>query len=290
MADPVPQQDSATPVQTIPAQTLQQAKAELPQPRITPPWEEEPRLPDPPPTSRVGKAYAGLKQFLSEHEQHVSEKYLLPFRQGLDRMGDDLQYAGESGHTQSGGALTPATRALAEGVGAALKWVPVGKDVRETAAMAVTPPEFGPEGKALSKELKAGERVAEKADLAGIRTREAIPQKSPFRIAAETPEKHAEFHEAVKNTEGADLHDKGLTLDVARQQKPEQAGERAIRSGVFFLPEKKSPYQRYYTAGRMGYGGTQRIEGRTTFENPIIAKGASGGKVPERAYDAINGA
>ena len=204
-------------------------------------------------------------------------------------MGDDLQYAGESGHTQSGGALTPATRALAEGVGAALKWVPVGKDVRETAAMAVTPPEFGPEGKALSKELKAGERAAEKADLAGIRTREATPQKSPFRIAAETPEKHAEFHEAVKNTEGADLHDKGLTLDVARQQKPEQAGERAIRSGVFFLPEKKSPYQRYYTTGRQGYGGSQRIEGRTTFENPIVAKGASGGKVPERAYDAING-
>jgi hypothetical protein len=58
---------------------------------------------------------------------------------------------------------------------------------------------------------------------------------------------------------------------------------------VFFLPEKKSPYQRYYTTGRQGYGGTQRIEGRTTFENPIIAKGASGGKVPERAYDAING-
>ncbi len=80
-----------------------------------------------------------------------------------------------------------------------------------------------------------------------------------------------------------------MTIDVVRHQKPEQAGERAIRTGVFFLPEKKSPYQRYYTTGRQGYGGTQRIEGRTTFENPIIAKGASGGKVPERAYDAING-
>ncbi len=122
-----------------------------------------------------------------------------------------------------------------------------------------------------------------------MRGKNARAPQSPFRIAAETPEKHAEFHEAVKNTEGAELHDKGLTLDVARQQKPEQAGQRAIRTGVFFLPEKKSPYQRYYTTGRQGYGGSHRIEGRTTFENPIIAKGAAGGKVPERAYDAING-
>jgi len=173
-----------------------------------------------------------------------------------------------------------------------LRAVPIGSNVKETAQALIVPPEF-PEGRGLSRELKAGENLAEKAapDLAGLRTREVspAPQKSPFRIAAETPEKHAEFQEAIKNTEGAELHDKGLTLDVARQQKPEQAGERAIRTGVFFLPEKKSPYQRYYTTGRQGYGGSQRIEGRTTFENPIIAKGASGGKVPERAYDAIKG-
>src|SRR2546430_63074 len=206
---------------------------------------------------------------------------------------DELQQAAESGHTKSGGALTQPTRALVGGAGAALRIVPVGKNLKETIQAAIVPPEF-PEGKALSKEIKAGEQAAEKAapNLEGLRVRKVepqAPQKSPFRIAAETPEKHVEFHEAVKNTEGAELHDKRLTLDVVRQQKPEQAGERAIRTGVFFLPEKKSPYQRYYTTGRQGYGGSQRVEGRTTFENPIIAKGASGGKVPERAYDAING-
>jgi hypothetical protein len=272
--------------------SLQQAKAELPQPKITPPWEDEPEL-KLPPTSKLGQAYEHAKQFLDTHEQHLSEKYLAPFRTGLDRMAEDLEYAGESGHTKSGGTLTGPTRALASGAGAALRMVPVGRDVKETALMSVVPPELGPETKAAFKELKTGERVAEKVapNLEGLRVRkvEPAPQKSPFRIAAETPEKHAEFQAAVKNTEGAELHDKGLTLDVARQQKPEQAGERAIRSGVFFLPEKKSPYQRYYTTGRQGYGGSQRIEGRTTFENPIIAKGASGGKVPERAYDAING-
>jgi len=64
MPDPVPQNaGTATPFQIPPpdaagpdvaglkVRTLQQAKAELPQPRITPPWEEEPRLPDPPPTT-----------------------------------------------------------------------------------------------------------------------------------------------------------------------------------------------------------------------------------------------
>src|SRR6266436_5086981 len=234
-------------------------------------------------------AYGHAKQFLQKHEGKLSEKYLAPFRSGLDNMASDLQRAAETGRTASGGQLNPVTRGLVGAAGAGLRMVPVGKDVRETAAMAVVPPELGPEGKALAREIKAGERVA--PNLEGLRTREIspAPQKSPFRIAAETPEKHAEFRQAVTNTEGAELGDKSLSLDVVRHQKPEQAGERAIRTGVFFLPEKKSPYQRYYTTGRQGYGGSQRIEGRTTFENPIIAKGASGGKVPERVYDAING-
>ena len=304
MADPQAQNaGTATPAQTPPpdsggvdlsgirVRTLQQAKSELPQPKITPPWEEEPEL-NPLPTTKLGQAYEHAKQFLQTHEQHLSEKVLAPFRQGLDNLASDLEAAASSGHTKSGGELNPVTRGLVGATGVALRAVPVGTNLKETAAALIVPPEF-PEGRALSKEIKAGESVAEKAapNLEGLRTREVspAPQKSPFRIAAETPEKHAEFQEAVKNTEGAELHDKGLSLDVVRQQKPDQAGERAIRTGVFFLPEKKSPYQRYYTTGRQGYGGSQRIEGRTTFENPIIAKGASGGKVPERAYDAING-
>ena len=58
---------TATPAQTlspdsggvdlsgIRVRTLQQAKAELPQPKITPPWEEEPEL-KLPPTTKLGQA------------------------------------------------------------------------------------------------------------------------------------------------------------------------------------------------------------------------------------------
>jgi hypothetical protein len=304
---PIPQEQNSASVQTPPPEsatndgidlsglrfrTIQQAQSNLPQPTITPPWEDEPTLPSAP-TSKLGKAYQDGKQLLEKYGQHFSEKVLAPFREGLDRIGDQLQQAGESGHTQSGGRLTDPARALLSGAGTLLKQVPVGRNVKETIQMSLTPPEFGLEGKALSKELKAAQKTESAIDLSGLRTRAVskaeAPQKSPFRIAAETPDKVSDFYSAVQNTEGAELSDSGLTLDVVRHQKPEQAGERAIRTGVFFLPEKKSPYQRYYTTGRQGYGGTQRIEGRTTFENPIIAKGASGGKVPERAYDAING-
>jgi hypothetical protein len=99
-----------------------------------------------------------------------------------------------------------------------------------------------------------------------------------------------EFQEAVTNTPGAKMDGKKLTIDAVRYQKPEQAGEQAVRTGVFYLPEKNSPYSRYYKTGRIGYGGEQKIEGQLTLNNPIVAKGASGGKVPERAYDAVKGA
>src|SRR6266404_6324882 len=140
--------------------TTQQAKSELPQPTITPPWQEEPRL-ESAPTSKLGKAYADGKQLLQKYGQHFSEKVLAPFREGLDRIGDQLQQAGESGHTPAGGALTGPTRALVSGAGTLLKQVPIGRNIKETALMSLTPPEF-PEAKALSRELKAGERAAAK--------------------------------------------------------------------------------------------------------------------------------
>lgn len=118
-----------------------QAKAALPKPELAKPWEDEPTLPSAP-TSGLGQAYAKFKDFLSEHEQHFSDSVLKPFRQGLDNMAEDLQNAGETGHTQSGGKLNDATRALASGTGEMLKMVPVGKDVKETAAMAIVPPEL----------------------------------------------------------------------------------------------------------------------------------------------------
>lgn len=97
----------------------------------------------------------------------------------------------------------------------------------------------------------------------------------------------AEIREAIATTPGAKITGEGLELDVVRYQKPEQAGEEAIRTGVFFMPEAKSPYQRHYTTGKIGYGGRMRTQGRTTYRNPIIVRASSGGRGPKVAFDTI---
>jgi hypothetical protein len=48
---------------------------------------------------------------------------------------------------------------LASGVGTLLKQFPVGRNIKETIQMSLAPPEFGPEGKALSRELNAWDRT-----------------------------------------------------------------------------------------------------------------------------------
>ena len=169
-----PQAPQQTDLSDLRIHTLQQARAELPEVKATPPWEEEPTLPVPS-TTKLGKAYDAAKSWLGEHEQHLSEKYLTPFRQGLDNMAEDLQQAGESGHTKSGGQLTTPARLLVEGTGALLKQVPVGRNVKETVQAMAVPPEL-PEGKALSRELKAGERAA--IDLSDLRTKQLTPNAS----------------------------------------------------------------------------------------------------------------
>lgn len=121
------------------ARTQAQAQAQLPQPKVKNPWEEEPELPAGPATSKLGQAYEHAKGFLSDLETHASENVIAPFRAGLDRMGEELQQAGESGHTATGGQLTGPTRALASGVGTLLKAAPIGNNVKDTALMALTP-------------------------------------------------------------------------------------------------------------------------------------------------------
>jgi hypothetical protein len=100
-----------------------------------------------------------------------------------------------------------------------------------------------------------------------------------------------EFAEAIANTPGAKVLDEGIKVDTVRYQKPEQAGSTAVRGGVFFLPEKKSRFRHDYSENPL-YGGPQRIEGEATYRKPLIVNAPSGGKVPERAYDALyhNGA
>lgn len=94
---------------------------------------------------------------------------------------------------------------------------------------------------------------------------------------------------AISNTPGALMTPNGIEIDIVRYQKQEQHGKRSLRQGVFYLPEKKSPYQKHYTTGKSGYGGGERIEGRTILRNPIIVKGATGGKAVEKTYDYIKG-
>lgn len=100
--------------------------------------------------------------------------------------------------------------------------------------------------------------------------------------------KPEEAHEAITNTPGAKWDGEKLTVQVSRRQKPEQAGDISPRTGVFFLPEKNSRFAKHYT-GKGWYGGTQKVEGQLTFDNPMMVKGATGGAAPAKAYDSIKG-
>lgn len=96
------------------------------------------------------------------------------------------------------------------------------------------------------------------------------------------------FVNAVENTPGAQILPEGLLMRVQRNQAPEQAGEESVRTGVFYLPEG-SAQAKYYSTGKTGYGGKEKISGETLYKNPIFVKGATGGKAPEVAYDQLMG-
>lgn len=99
------------------------------------------------------------------------------------------------------------------------------------------------------------------------------------------------FTKAVQNTPGAQVTQEGLLMRVQRSQKPEQAGEESVRTGVFYLPEG-SASAKYYKQGKSGestYGGSENVAGETLYKNPIFVKGATGGKAPEAAYDQLIG-
>lgn len=96
------------------------------------------------------------------------------------------------------------------------------------------------------------------------------------------------FQEAVANTNGATVTRDGLEIDLIRFQKEEQSGDTAIRTGVFYLPAGSANIK-YYKGGKSGYGGTEKIEGRTLLKRPLFVKGGTGGKAPEAAYDLLLG-
>lgn len=162
--------------------------------------------------SPLERAYGHAKNFLAEHEQHLSESVLKPFRQGLDNLASDLEQAASSGHTKSGGTLTPATRALVGASGAALRAVPVGSNVKETAQALIVPPEF-PEGRGLSAELKATERAA--PNLEGLRVRRVEPNLEGLRVrkAEQVVQKDSVAQHIVKSSPAS----AGITLDSAKK-------------------------------------------------------------------------
>lgn len=97
-----------------------------------------------------------------------------------------------------------------------------------------------------------------------------------------------EFSQAVANTPGASVTADGLLMRVMRNQRPEQGLSESVRGGVFYLPEGAAQ-AKYYTTGKNGYGGSERIKGETLIKNPVFAKGGTGGKAPESAYDSLLG-
>jgi hypothetical protein len=90
------------------------------------------------------------------------------------------------------------------------------------------------------------------------------------------------FKKAVENTSGATITEDGLLMNVMRKQKPQQAETESVRGGVFYLPEGSTSMKHY--GGTTGYGGTEKISGETLYKNPLVVKGATGGKAPENAY------
>jgi len=96
---------------------------------------------------------------------------------------------------------------------------------------------------------------------------------------------------AIQNTPGAEITEKGLKLEVSRYQKPEQAGMTSIRTGVFYLPELKSPYGKHYKQRdpKSSYGGSQYITGTIILKNPYTLKAGTGGLGPQKAFIELYG-
>jgi hypothetical protein len=97
--------------------------------------------------------------------------------------------------------------------------------------------------------------------------------------------------QAIENTPAASVDADGhLVVKVTRNQHPDQEGVESVRGGVFYLPEG-SKDAKYYSGKNENfqYGGTQNISGETAFKNPLVVKGATGGKAPEAAYNQLMG-
>ena len=97
---------------------------------------------------------------------------------------------------------------------------------------------------------------------------------------------------AIENTPGASvLPDGRIKMDVSRYQKPQQGGMCSIRTGVFYLPELKSPYQSHYKHmnNSGSYGGSVYMSGTVILNHPYILQSGTGGLGPEKAFMELYG-
>lgn len=101
----------------------------------------------------------------------------------------------------------------------------------------------------------------------------------------------------VDNTPAATIDvDGALRINVKRGQHSDQEMAESVRGGVFYLPAGDKNFRHYKgkvddNTGRAvnNYGGQQIVEGETAYLNPLIVKGATGGKAPEAAYTQLKG-
>jgi hypothetical protein len=95
---------------------------------------------------------------------------------------------------------------------------------------------------------------------------------------------------AVDNTPAASIDADGhLIVNMVRHQGFEQEGAESVRGGVFYLPEGSPNAKHYNGTTDNNYGGQQKIEGQTAYKNPLVVKGATGGRAPEMAYNELMG-
>jgi hypothetical protein len=99
---------------------------------------------------------------------------------------------------------------------------------------------------------------------------------------------------AIENTPGARVLDGGrIELQVSRYQKPEQGGSPSVRTGVFYLPELKSPYGKHYKSSydnpNSAYGGSQYITGTIVLKKPYTLQAGTGGLGPQKAFIELYG-
>jgi hypothetical protein len=94
----------------------------------------------------------------------------------------------------------------------------------------------------------------------------------------------------AENTEGTSIDADGhLIVNMVRSQHPDQEMAESVRGGVFYLPKGDKNARHYNGTTGNNYGGAQAIEGETAFKNPLLVKGATGGKAPEAAYNQLMG-